>query len=125
VTYLNNIVEQDHRAVKRLARPMLGVQIVPISSRDAHGHRIDAHDPEGPVADERANASGAGVLFASGIKQSQPFNQSRLLEKFATKPSRFASKACEMCRRKISPRISAGDDALAFGGNTDHHRVQP
>jgi putative transposase len=24
VKYLNNIVEQDHRAVKRLARPMLG-----------------------------------------------------------------------------------------------------
>ena len=24
--YLNNIVEQDHRAVKRIARPMLGVQ---------------------------------------------------------------------------------------------------
>ena len=25
VKYLNNIVEQDHRAVKRLTRPMLGV----------------------------------------------------------------------------------------------------
>jgi DDE domain len=44
VKYLNNIVEQDHRT--------------------------DAHDPEGPVADEGEFASGAGVLFASGIKQS-------------------------------------------------------
>jgi putative transposase len=24
VTYLNNVVEQDHRAVKRVTRPMLG-----------------------------------------------------------------------------------------------------
>jgi putative transposase len=26
VKYLNNIVEQDHRAIKRMARPMLGFQ---------------------------------------------------------------------------------------------------
>ena len=26
ITYLNNIVEQDHRAVKRVTRPMLGFQ---------------------------------------------------------------------------------------------------
>ena len=26
IKYLNNIVEQDHRVVKRLARPMLGVK---------------------------------------------------------------------------------------------------
>jgi putative transposase len=26
VKYLSNIVEQDHRAIKRLTRPMLGVQ---------------------------------------------------------------------------------------------------
>ncbi len=36
VKYLNNIVEQDHRAVKGLVRPMLGFK----SFRSAHG---DAH----------------------------------------------------------------------------------
>src|ERR1700734_2026982 len=51
-----------------------GVQIVPIGSGDAYGHRTDAHDPEGPVADEGEFASGAGVLFASGIKQSRVHN---------------------------------------------------
>src|ERR1700674_4475430 len=35
-------------------------------------NNIDAHDPEGPVGGDRGIASGAGVLFASGMKQSQP-----------------------------------------------------
>jgi putative transposase len=32
VKYLNNIVEQDHRAVKRLVRPMLGFKSVPTAA---------------------------------------------------------------------------------------------
>jgi putative transposase len=31
VPYLNNIVEQDHRAVKRIARPMLGFKSVEVA----------------------------------------------------------------------------------------------
>ncbi len=26
--YLNNIVEQDHRAIKRLVKPLLGIRVV-------------------------------------------------------------------------------------------------
>ncbi|TDR30234.1 DDE superfamily endonuclease [Hydromonas duriensis] len=28
IKYLNNIVEQDHRAIKRMVRPMLGLLVV-------------------------------------------------------------------------------------------------
>src|SRR5450631_2092152 len=28
--YLNNIVEQDHRAIKKIARPMMGFQVIPL-----------------------------------------------------------------------------------------------
>jgi hypothetical protein len=47
---------------------------IPLGSGDAYRHRTDAHDPEGPVADRREIASGAGVLFASGIKPSGLLN---------------------------------------------------
>jgi transposase-like protein len=54
IKYVNNIVEQDHPAIKRLVRPMLGfVQVLSISRGDACRHQIHAHDPEGPVADDR------------------------------------------------------------------------
>jgi len=35
IKYVNNIVEQDHRAIKWVARPALGVQILPLSRGDA------------------------------------------------------------------------------------------
>jgi transposase-like protein len=45
--YLNNIVEQDHKAIKRITRPMLGFKSF-WSARDHHrGHRNTAHDPQG------------------------------------------------------------------------------
>ncbi len=45
--YLNNVVEQDHRAIKRIIKPMMGfkdfrcARIMPVRHRDR------AHDPQG------------------------------------------------------------------------------
>ena len=52
IKYLNNIVEQDHRAIKRQTRPMLGFKSFWSAAVTLAGDRIDAHDPEGPVADD-------------------------------------------------------------------------
>jgi putative transposase len=37
VKYLNNIVEQDHRAVKRITRPMLGFKAFDAAQRTVAG----------------------------------------------------------------------------------------
>jgi putative transposase len=37
VRYLNNIVEQDHRAIKRVVRPMLGFKSVEAAQRTLAG----------------------------------------------------------------------------------------
>ena len=42
VKYLNNIVEQDHRGVKRVTRPMLGFKSFD-AARDPGRHRTHAH----------------------------------------------------------------------------------
>lgn len=46
VPYLNNIVEQDHRAIKRRVRQP-GFPVLPIGKADDSRHRDDEHDPEG------------------------------------------------------------------------------
>ena len=46
VKYLNNIVEQDHRAVKRVTRPMLGFKSFDGSPGHAGRDRTHAHDQE-------------------------------------------------------------------------------
>ena len=46
VKYLNNIVEQDHRGVKRVTRPMLGFKSFDGSPRHAGRDRAHAHDQE-------------------------------------------------------------------------------
>jgi hypothetical protein len=67
IKYLNNIVEQDHRAIKRLVRPMLGVQVLPVGRGDAYRHRTHVHDPERPVADDRRNVPRTAILFVGWI----------------------------------------------------------
>src|SRR5579864_2273468 len=49
--YLNNIIEQDHRAIKRRTRPMLGFKKFPVCTHPAWWHRGGSHDRQG--ADER------------------------------------------------------------------------
>ena len=60
--YLNNIVEQDHRAIKRIIRPMLGSS--PCAARDPiGGHRDDAHDPKGQLAGPKGPVVSAAKQF--------------------------------------------------------------
>jgi len=44
--YLNNIIEQDHRRIKRLTRPMLGFKKLSRRSTNLSGHRGDGDDQE-------------------------------------------------------------------------------
>ena len=44
--YLNNRIEQDHRAVKRRVRPMLGFKSVEQRPRDLGRHRAGPHDAQ-------------------------------------------------------------------------------
>ena len=53
VKYLNNIVEQDHRAIKRQARPMLGFKTFSCGQEHSCRHRAHAHDQEGTDANRR------------------------------------------------------------------------
>lgn len=47
---LNNLVEQDHRAIKRRTRPMLGsINFHCAGRQDRRRDRNNAHDPSGPV----------------------------------------------------------------------------
>ncbi len=62
IRYLNNIVEQDHRAVKRVTRPMLGFEIISIGCCDALGDRAHAFDPKGTVAGQEQISSSTAVL---------------------------------------------------------------
>jgi transposase-like protein len=45
--YLNNRIEQDHRAIKRRARPMLGFKSMNSAQRCAGWHRNGPHDAKG------------------------------------------------------------------------------
>jgi IS6 family transposase len=45
--YLNNIVEQDHRRIKRLVRPWLGFGSLPTARRTLAGYEAMGDDPEG------------------------------------------------------------------------------
>src|SRR6202167_2261450 len=74
VKYLNNIVEQDHRAVKRLARPMLGFKSFRSAQVTLTGIELMHMIRKGQLRTKVNFASGAGVLFASGIKQSRVHN---------------------------------------------------
>ncbi len=87
VKYLNNIVEQDHRAVKRVARSMLGFKSFRWGAATLAVYRTHAHDPQGPVARDRYFASSAAVLCAGRVNQFIVRGLSRPQRKFATEPT--------------------------------------
>jgi IS6 family transposase len=66
VKYLNNIVEQDHRRIKRLVRPGLGFKSMSTARRIIAGYEIFAMIRKGQVARTPANDMGAQrILIAS------------------------------------------------------------
>ena len=48
--YFNNIVEQDHRRIKRLVRPGLGFGQFPYRAANFGGFRNDGDDEEGTAS---------------------------------------------------------------------------
>ena len=64
VKYPNNIVEQDHRRIKRLVRPGLGVQGFHTARRTITGSEILAMVRKGQVAAMPANAMPANDMPA-------------------------------------------------------------
>jgi putative transposase len=66
--YLNNIVEQDHRAIKRIVKPMMGFKDFWCARIIPRRNRTHAHDPQG--ADERRGRRPNGcraVLLAAYV----------------------------------------------------------
>ena len=56
--YLNNVIEQDHRTVKKASLAGQGLWILSECVADAAGYRDSEHDPEGPS--EMAGQRGCG-----------------------------------------------------------------
>jgi transposase-like protein len=88
IKYLNNRVEQDHRAIKRIVRPMLGFQSFR-SARVTLRYRTDAHDQE--RADDHGRRAKSlrrqSVLFPGSLIPSRE-GQARLSKTNATQPKK-------------------------------------
>ena len=64
--YLNNVVEQDHRAIKRITRPMLGFKAFRCARILIASGETMAHDPTGPTRQHQrpSNACSQPVRLA-------------------------------------------------------------
>ncbi|TWA70038.1 DDE superfamily endonuclease [Azospirillum brasilense] len=65
--YLNNIVEQDHRRIKRLVRPGLGFKSFRTARRTIAGYEIMAMVRKGQVAAIPANDMPAQATFIATL----------------------------------------------------------
>ncbi len=63
--YLNNVVEQDHRAIKRRTRPMMGFKSFPSATRIIAGIETMHMIKNGQLGRPRAKASSAASQFYS------------------------------------------------------------
>ena len=82
--YLNNIVEQDHRAVKRITGPMLGfksfwsARIIIAGIETMHMiKKGQMNCPEGSTLSEHSSSTAS--LFDHQVSDATPFGQSPLL----------------------------------------------
>jgi transposase-like protein len=67
VKFLNNIVEQDHRRIKRLVRPGLGFKSFETASRTIAGYEVMAMIRKGQVAIAPANDMRAPSTFIAAL----------------------------------------------------------
>jgi transposase-like protein len=67
VKFLNNIVEQDHRRIKRLIRPGLGFKNIATASRTIAGYEVMAMIRKGQVASAPANDMRPQSEFIAGL----------------------------------------------------------
>jgi hypothetical protein len=84
IKYLNDIVgSSGHQAA---GAADAGVQVLPVRRGDACRHRTHAHDPEGPVANDRRAVSGSAILFVGGIGPLISIGIACPRRKFTTEP---------------------------------------
>src|SRR3954463_9490222 len=67
VKYLNNIVEQDHRRIKRLVRPGLGFGSLPTAPRTLAGYEGMAMIRKGQVRNIGGGDMRAQAAFVAGL----------------------------------------------------------
>jgi transposase-like protein len=68
VNYLNNLIEQDHRFIKRLVKPGLGFFSFQTAGRTLQGYLRDAHDAQGTDAwSEQRRHHWAGDLHRPAV----------------------------------------------------------
>ena len=67
VKFLNNIVEQDHRRIKRLVRPGLGFKSFQTASQTGAGYEVMAMIRKGQVASVPANDRKAQSDFMAAL----------------------------------------------------------
>ena len=85
VKYLNNVIEQDHRAIRRRWRAIALLPLLSHRRANAGRHRVDAHDEEGAGQKVRRGRRGrAGEIYRKPARDC-------CLEKFA-KSSILVSK---------------------------------
>ena len=77
--YLNNIVEQDHRAIKRQTRPMLGFKSFWSAAITV---------PQRSIEGQWKITSGATILFVNYVEQFNINDRPRPLGNFATEPKK-------------------------------------
>jgi transposase-like protein len=63
--YLNNIIEQDHRAVKRIKKPMMGFKSFPAARKVLAGIELMHMSRKGQmIVTERENLSSANQFYS-------------------------------------------------------------
>jgi transposase-like protein len=67
VKFLNNIVEQDHRRIKRLVRPGLGFKSFTSAAQTVAGYETMAMIRKGQVVSASANDMGAQREFIATL----------------------------------------------------------
>jgi transposase-like protein len=67
VKFLNNIVEQDHRCIKRLVRPGLGFKSFAAANQTIAGYEAMAMIRKGQVVSAPANDMGAQRDFIAAL----------------------------------------------------------
>jgi DDE domain len=82
---LNNIVEQDHRAIKRMTRPMLSFESFWSATVTIAGIEIMYMIRKGQMRSIGMLPGGA-ILLARGVRNLLARRLAQLLKKFATEP---------------------------------------
>src|SRR5882672_3153638 len=98
VKYLNNVVEQDHRAIKRITRPMAGLQGFSLRPHHPVRHRSNAYDQEGPDENREWNPSvrRRAVLFDGYVSSPSHFGSAHQDGLIATEPKNRV-RCCAKC----------------------------